>query len=119
MKANTVYQEVISDRHHIHMNSTIWSTLTNFVQHLGKTGLCKIDKEGDDWYVTYNSTDPREVSQREASKREKVLSQNDEDKDRLLVQKKIKNSITNIKKEKVKKVLNLYHNTRKAFELSS
>lgn len=35
VKANTVYQEVVSNRTHIHMNATKWPTLTNFVQYLG------------------------------------------------------------------------------------
>lgn len=30
--ANSVYNNVVCDRHHIHMNSTIWVTLSEFVQ---------------------------------------------------------------------------------------
>jgi hypothetical protein len=26
------------------MNATIWGSLSGFVKHLGKVGLCKIDK---------------------------------------------------------------------------
>jgi hypothetical protein len=36
MNANNVYQEVIQDKHHIHMNSTKWASLGDFVQYLGK-----------------------------------------------------------------------------------
>ena len=36
--ANQAYQEYISDKEHIHMNATIWTTLTAFVMYLGKTG---------------------------------------------------------------------------------
>lgn len=42
VSAKNVYNEYIADRHHIHMNSTHWLTLTDFVQHLGKKGLCKV-----------------------------------------------------------------------------
>ena len=42
VSAKNVYNEYIADRHHIHMNSTIWLTLTDFVQHLGRKGLCKV-----------------------------------------------------------------------------
>lgn len=38
VKANKVYQEYISDRNHLHMNATQWTTLTGFVKWLGKTG---------------------------------------------------------------------------------
>lgn len=36
--AKNVYNEYINDRHHVHMNSTKWLTLTEFVKYLGKTG---------------------------------------------------------------------------------
>ncbi len=36
--AKNVYNEFIADRHHIHMNSTQWLTLTDFVKHLGREG---------------------------------------------------------------------------------
>ncbi|KAK6119315.1 hypothetical protein DH2020_046934 [Rehmannia glutinosa] len=42
--ATVVYNEYINDRHHVHMNSTQWATLTEFVKYLGKTGKCKIDE---------------------------------------------------------------------------
>ena len=37
--ANVVYNEYISDRQHTHMNATIWSTLTEFVQYARDTSL--------------------------------------------------------------------------------
>jgi DNA/RNA-binding protein KIN17 len=51
--ANVVYQEVIQDRSHIHMNSTIWATLTDFVKYLGKTGQCIVEETERGWYITY------------------------------------------------------------------
>ncbi|GFP90708.1 DNA/RNA-binding protein kin17 [Phtheirospermum japonicum] len=35
--ATVVYNEYIADRHHVHMNSTQWATLTEFVKYLGRT----------------------------------------------------------------------------------
>ncbi len=40
--AQSVYNEYIADRHHIHMNSTKWLTLTEFVKYLGREGKCKV-----------------------------------------------------------------------------
>mmetsp|Transcript_31623 Transcript_31623/g.73783 ORF Transcript_31623/g.73783 Transcript_31623/m.73783 type:complete len:446 (-) Transcript_31623:129-1466(-) len=59
--ANTVYCDFISNRHHMHMNATIWVTLSNFVQYLGRTGQCKIDKTPKGWYLSYidNSAEKR------------------------------------------------------------
>jgi DNA/RNA-binding protein KIN17 len=38
--AKNVYNEYINDRTHIHMNSTRWLTLTEFVKYLGREGVC-------------------------------------------------------------------------------
>lgn len=35
---NIVYNEYISDREHVHMNSTQWETLTDFTKWLGREG---------------------------------------------------------------------------------
>ncbi|KAK6119332.1 hypothetical protein DH2020_046931 [Rehmannia glutinosa] len=43
--ATVVYNEYINDRHHVHMNSTQWATLTEFVKYLGKTDSETLFKE--------------------------------------------------------------------------
>lgn len=40
--ANSVYNEYVADRNHIHMNSTRWLTLTDFITYLGREGKCKV-----------------------------------------------------------------------------
>ncbi|CAH8278210.1 unnamed protein product [Arabidopsis lyrata] len=42
--ATVVYNEYVNDRHHVHMNSTEWATLTEFIKYLGKTGKCKVEE---------------------------------------------------------------------------
>ena len=43
------------------MNSTIWVTLSNFVQYLGRTNQCTIDKTPKGWYIQFvdNSVEAR------------------------------------------------------------
>lgn len=65
MKANNVYQEMIQDKHHIHMNATKWTTLSDFVQYLGKTGKCVVEETERGWYVTYIERDPTILAQQE------------------------------------------------------
>merc|ERR1719499_2746132 len=72
--ANTVYCEYISNRHHTHMNSTIWVTLSNFVQYLGRTNQCKIDKTPKGWYIQFIDNSP-EARLREQQRKE--LEQNE------------------------------------------
>ena len=55
--ANTVYQEVIQDKQHIHMNSTTWASLTDFCKYLGNTSKCVVEETERGWYVTYIEKD--------------------------------------------------------------
>ncbi|TQE07139.1 hypothetical protein C1H46_007192 [Malus baccata] len=52
-----VYNEYINDRHHVHMNSTEWATLTEFLKYLGRTGKCKVDETLKGWFITYVDRD--------------------------------------------------------------
>lgn len=59
VKANVVYRQYIKDREHFHMNSTWWSTLSEFVQYMGKKGKAEVEKaEKGDWWITYIDRDP-------------------------------------------------------------
>eukprot|EP01025_Chloroclados_australasicus_P026018 TRINITY_DN2584_c0_g2_i1.p1 TRINITY_DN2584_c0_g2~~TRINITY_DN2584_c0_g2_i1.p1 ORF type:complete len:443 (-),score=49.78 TRINITY_DN2584_c0_g2_i1:340-1602(-) len=61
VRANTVYNEYIKDRDHVHMNSTRWYTLTGFVQYLGKSGKCIVDQDEEGvWWIKLNQEDPFE-----------------------------------------------------------
>ncbi|KAJ4713549.1 DNA/RNA-binding protein KIN17 [Melia azedarach] len=55
--ATVVYNEYINDRHHVHMNSTKWATLTEFVKYLGRTGKCKVEETPKGWFITYIDRD--------------------------------------------------------------
>ncbi|XP_073145583.1 KIN17-like protein [Henckelia pumila] len=55
--ATVVYNEYISDRHHVHMNSTQWATLTEFIKYLGRTGKCKVEETPKGWFITYIDRD--------------------------------------------------------------
>jgi len=90
--ANTVYCDFISNRHHTHMNSTIWVTLSNFVQYLGRTNQCKIEKTPKGWYISYIDNSP-EAQLRQKQKTE--LEQAElavEERHQKLLQDKIKNA---------------------------
>lgn len=69
VNANNVYQEVIQDRHHIHMNATKWATLSHFCQYLGRTGKCKVDETERGWYVQYIERDANILARQEAQQR--------------------------------------------------
>jgi DNA/RNA-binding protein KIN17 len=69
VNANSIYNEMIQDKQHIHMNSTKWDSLGSFVMYLGATGKCRIDQdERGGWWIKW--IDP-EVRLRENVRREK------------------------------------------------
>lgn len=71
--AQNVYNEFIADKHHIHMNSTRWLTLTEFVKHLGRTGQCKVDQTEKGWHIVLIKRDiEEELDEQRRTKRHKA-----------------------------------------------
>lgn len=79
VKANKVYQQVIADKNHVHMNSTRWHTLTGFVQWLGKSGICVVDLIEDEWWITYIDRDPETLERQRKVEKKKKMDKDDED----------------------------------------
>lgn len=83
VSANTVYQEYIKDKEHLHMNATKWTTLSEFVKHLGREGVCKVEDREDGWWLSYID---RDVTERNRTAREldKLRLEEEERSDRML-----------------------------------
>lgn len=79
VKANKVYQQVIADKNHVHMNSTRWHTLTGFVQWLGKSGICVVDLIDDEWWITYIDRDPETLERQKKAEKKKKMDKDDEE----------------------------------------
>lgn len=60
--ANRVYQEYIGDKSHLHMNATRWVTLTEFVKHLGRTGVAKVDETEKGWFIAWIDSSPKALA---------------------------------------------------------
>merc|ERR1712226_337628 len=87
--ANVVYQQYISDKEHVHMNSTCWVTLTSYVKHLERTKRAVIDETEKGWYITWceKSEEQKEREARDAKKNKMV--KNDEELVQMYVNKQI------------------------------
>jgi len=93
VKANHVYQDVIRDRQHIHMNSTKWSTLTNFVTYLGKTGLCKVEQDAEGaWFLQYIDRDPRILARQEELQRRAETQRDEEEREMERLRKQVEDA---------------------------
>lgn len=87
--ANRVYQDYISERHHLHMNSTQWETLTDFVKWLGREGKCVVDETEKGWYVQYIDRDPDTIAMQEARIRKEKMDRDDQEKMMVFIEKQI------------------------------
>jgi DNA/RNA-binding protein KIN17 len=57
-----VYQEYIQDKHHLHMNATRWVTLTEFVKHLGRSGVAHVDETEKGWFIAWIDNSPKALA---------------------------------------------------------
>lgn len=80
VSAKVVYNEFINDRNHIHMNSTKWLSLTEFVKYLGREGKCKVEETPKGWFITLIQKDAFQEIENE--KRLKRLENEREEEDR-------------------------------------
>jgi DNA/RNA-binding protein KIN17 len=73
VRANAVYNEYIQDKHHIHMNSTKWVTLTEFIKYMGREGLVRVDENEKGFWIQWVDNSPKALArQAEMQKRERA-----------------------------------------------
>ncbi|CAG0882673.1 unnamed protein product [Darwinula stevensoni] len=89
VNANQVYQEYISDRHHLHMNATKWETLTDFVKHLGRVGKCEVDQTEKGWFVQYIDRDPETIAMQEKHAKKEKMAKDDEERLKDFIEKQV------------------------------
>lgn len=89
VRANQVYQEYIQDKHHLHMNSTRWVTLTEFIKHLGRTGVARVDDTEKGWFIAWIDNSPKALAKAEASMKKDRQTTSDEQRERLLITEQI------------------------------
>ncbi|KXZ52610.1 hypothetical protein GPECTOR_9g655 [Gonium pectorale] len=87
--AKNVYNEYITDRHHVHMNSTRWLTLTEFVKYLGRTGQCKVDETEKGWYITLIHKDPKTTMEEEKRNKRTEMEREEEERHMAALQEQI------------------------------
>ncbi|TFK27596.1 hypothetical protein FA15DRAFT_701799 [Coprinopsis marcescibilis] len=80
--ANRVYQEYIGEKSHLHMNATRWVTLTEFVKHLGRSGIARVDETEKGWFIAWVDNSPRALEKQEASMKKERATMSDEARER-------------------------------------
>ena len=87
--ANVVYNEYIANKQHVHMNSTRWTTLTEFVKHLGREGICVIDETPKGWFITYRPEDKEEMMRQASMKKRERATEEEEERNARLIREQI------------------------------
>jgi DNA/RNA-binding protein KIN17 len=87
--ANKLYQEIISNPQHVHLNSTKWVTLTGYVKYLGQSGITKVEEkvneegeEGPGFWLTYIDRSTSATSKQEQAKKRALIERTEEERER-------------------------------------
>jgi DNA/RNA-binding protein KIN17 len=75
--ANRLYQEVIGDRHHTHMNSTKWGSLTAYLMWLREQNIAEVDETPKGIFVQYIDHNPDSLKRQEDRNRIERAEQRD------------------------------------------
>ena len=87
--ANVVYNEFIANKEHTHMNSTKWTSLTEFIKHLGREGIATVDETPKGWFLTYVPEDREEKMRQQSQKRKQRAQEDASARDARLVEEQI------------------------------
>jgi len=89
VRANQVYQEYIQDRQHVHMNSTRWVTLSEFVKYLGREGIVRVDETEKGFYIAWIDSSPKALAKADAAQKKERATVSDEQRERTLIAEQI------------------------------
>ena len=95
VEANKVYQEIILNPEHVHINATRWTNLTNYVKYLGKESFCKVEQDGEDWHLMM--PDKKLALEREKVLKKAVKDRNEEERERILLKEQVEKAAVVVK----------------------
>ncbi|KAH3675017.1 hypothetical protein WICMUC_002849 [Wickerhamomyces mucosus] len=107
INANKFYNLLIQDKHHIHLNSTKWSSLSQFLQHINTKGLIKIDdnEQGDGLNsldISYINNSSENIMKREELRQKIANEKSEEQLEMKLIENQIKRGIQNGRNHDIK-----------------
>lgn len=95
VSANGVYQEYISDKQHVHMNATIWTTLTGFCKYLGKEGKAIVDETEKGWFIQFVDRDPKVLAKQKQIDERRQVELNEEEQHKKIIEEQIRQAELN------------------------
>jgi DNA/RNA-binding protein KIN17 len=89
INANRFYQEIIADRFHVHLNSTKWHSLTDFIKYIAREGVCRVEEKEDGIFIAWIDDSPEATRRRETLRRKELQDKGDEEREQMLLQAQI------------------------------
>ncbi|RAO72545.1 uncharacterized protein BHQ10_008557 [Talaromyces amestolkiae] len=86
---NHFYQQVISNKSHVHMNATKWTSLTQFAAHLGREGIVRCEETEKGLFISWVDNRPETLKKREAVMKKERQDKGDEEREQRLIQQQI------------------------------
>ncbi|KIW97220.1 uncharacterized protein Z519_02612 [Cladophialophora bantiana CBS 173.52] len=98
VNVNHFYQEYISNKQHIHMNATKWSSLTEFAKYLGREGICRVDEDeknesrtgASGLTISWIDNSPEALRRQEAIRKKERQDRGDEEREQRMIQEQIR-----------------------------
>ncbi|KAI5248120.1 zinc finger protein RTS2 [Aureobasidium subglaciale] len=104
--ANHFYQEYIHDKEHIHMNSTKWPSLTEFVKYLGREGICRVEEGDRGLEIAWVDDSPEALRRREMVRKKEAMEKGDEDRETRMLEAQIKRAQEKKRQQEADDLLN-------------
>ena len=86
---NHFYQEYISNKEHVHMNSTKWPSLTEYAKFLGREGICRVEEGEKGLMVAWIDNSPEALRRQDAIRKKERQDKGDEERERRLIREQI------------------------------
>lgn len=97
---NNFYQEYISNKEHVHMNSTKWASLSEFAKHLGRSGICRVEEDekkteqgvtgASSLTISWIDNSPENLRRQEALKKRERQDKGDEEQEQRMIREQIR-----------------------------
>ena len=86
---NSVYQDHIAFKTHIHMNATRWKSLTEFAKYLGQEGICRVEDTEKGIFISWIDNSPEAMRRQAAVQKQERMEKNDEEWEKRLMRQQI------------------------------
>lgn len=97
---NRFYQEYISNKEHVHMNSTKYTSLSEFAKHLGRSGICRVEEDekkteqgvqgASSLTISWIDNSPDALRRQEALKKRERQDKGDEEHEQRMIREQIR-----------------------------